>query len=57
MRKTSTFREQLEQLSDANFARVTARAQLANQVAKENLSGEAAWESLRKRRETPAGAE
>ena len=34
MRKTSTFREQLEQLSDANFARVTARAQLANQVAK-----------------------
>ncbi len=30
---------------------------LANEVAKENLSGEAAWESLRKRRETPADAE
>lgn len=34
MRKTSTFRKQLEQVSDDNFARVTARAQLANQVAK-----------------------
>ena len=34
MRKTSTFREQLEQLSDENFARVAARAQLANQLAK-----------------------
>lgn len=30
---------------------------LANEVAKENLSGEAAWESLSKRRETPADAE
>lgn len=30
---------------------------LANEVAKENLSGEAAWESLRKRREAPADAE
>ncbi|MDY6928092.1 MAG: hypothetical protein SWN10_13470 [Pseudomonadota bacterium] len=30
---------------------------LANEVAKENLSGEAAWESLRKRRETPTDAE
>lgn len=30
---------------------------LANEVAKENLSGEAAWESLRKRREIPADAE
>ncbi len=34
MRKTSTFREQLEQLSDENFARVAARAQLANQLTK-----------------------
>lgn len=30
---------------------------LANEVAKENLSGDAAWESLRKRREDPAEAE